>query len=134
MDGNAELDGKGAMVDEPVSLEHYRQRRDLGVEKFMTSLEEGFTEEQRKQVPKIIGELQGFISGLKITDSLEEAVKYAESIKDNKLSLWILGFSSQAFVERLAANHDPRQRDLMAGRLLDNLAARLLKEKVPPQK
>lgn len=108
MDGNTEADRKGVLVDEPVSLEGYRQRRYLGVEKFMTSLEEGFTEKQKEKVPEIMGELQGFISDLRITDPLEEAVKYAGSIKDNKLSLWILGFFSQGFVERLAANHDSR--------------------------
>lgn len=118
-------------VREPISLEDYRQKRNLvGSERFMVSIEKDITEEQRGKIPEITAEVQRFITDLNITDPLEEVVKYAGEIGDNKLSLWTLGFFSQAFV---AGIPDPRQRDLMAGRLLDNLAARLL-EKVPPQK
>lgn len=103
-----------------------REREDIGVEKFMQTLENQFTEKQRERTSQIMGELAEVIRNSRISDQSEAIIKYAAGLEDPKLSFWALGFYSQGHVET-TSGENKKQRDLVAGEILDNLARKLIK-------
>lgn len=131
-----EYSTEGPIGGKVVSLEEYRKRREergLGVEEYLVDLEKGFSKEDVKVAAMAGDEIEKMLNDPKTADPEAEAVNVALRLSHGNLSLWALGFSSQRFVEKTDGKADKKEKDLMAGRMLDNLAERFLKEKMSQQ-
>jgi hypothetical protein len=130
MDQSPEIPGG----KQSASIDEYREIREsggIGVENFMKGLGDNFTEEQTELVPQIMEKMHTFLTDPKIVDPEVETVKFAAGLSDIKLSFWALGYYSQGFVEKTSPETRASDRDLHAGKLLDNLAIKLSAELHP---
>lgn len=121
-----ESDSQRSSAGEFASLEDHRQRGDRGVRVFIEELEKKLYLRQRWQRVGIRKRIQKIIHDPHSADLLQDIVDYARGLGDSRMTLLTLAMFSREFVNSTQADEPSREKDLMAGKMLDGLAERLL--------